>query len=289
MWQCRLQEHAHQPAEPERLIEARGRMKDSMGSKYTDAALTVARRMLHECDLIPHLHAGKTHSRSYFLLLELIAEFPVLQQCVDLPNLKSLHLKVGAGGFIDALLKCTPLADWHATSNTEVYEHIRNAKKNNGHSRLLHHSIAQEVGEPRLITVQNAHSEDIELALSILHPQGVLVLQCDNPTDNMVGLCCAAFEHVVVCKPRLIAPSSPDFIIVAHQRHVGTFIEYTAAQEELVRMELEGIQKAMCLATYLTQIDIKNNTDTQKLYFDHVVTNASRIEKAQRVLSAIMA
>jgi hypothetical protein len=264
-------------------------MKEDIGTKYTEAALTVARRMLHDYDLIPHLHAGKTHSRSYFLLLELLAEYPALRHIATTANVRTLHLDVGPGGFIDALLKSNLSADWHATSSTEVYEHIRNAKKNNGHSRLLHHSIAQEVGDARLITVQTASPENMALALQILHPQGVLVVQCEEPSSGLVGQCAAHFDHVMVCKPRLLAPSAPDFIIIAAQRRAttGATMEYTEAQEQLVCMELQGIQQARCLATYLTQIDIKNNTDTQKLYFDHVFTNAKRIEKVQLVLSAI--
>jgi hypothetical protein len=288
MWQCRLQEPARERTDPAVLLEARLRMKEQLGTKYTDAALTIARRMLHDYDLVSHLHSGKTHSRSYFLLLELIAEFPVLQQCLAGGSVRTLHMDVGAGGFIDALLKWAPAADWHATSTTDVYEHIRSAKKNNGHSRLLHHSIAQEVIEPRLVTVQNATVDSVALALQVLHPQGVLLLQCDDPLGNMVGVCCAAFQQVIVCKPRLIAPSAPDFVILAYQRQPGTLLEYTAAQEQLIQMELHGIKQAMSLAVYLTQIDIKTSTDTQKLYFDHVVTNTTRIEKVQRVLSAIM-
>jgi len=289
MWQRTLTPHATETdlVDPGVLITARAHMKEHTGSKYTEAALIVARRMLHDYDLVPHLQTGSTRSRAYFLLLELIAEFPILQQCLAAPHVRTLHLDVGPGGFIDAVLKKAPKADWHATSSTEVYEHIRNAKKNNGHARLLHHSIAHEVGEPQLITMQGS-LENLTLALQILHPQGILVAQCDNPYSEVVTVCAAKFQHVVVCKPRLLAPSAPDFIVLAwHPGPAAVPLQPMGVVDALARMELQGIQQAANLAFYLTQIDVKSYADTQTLYFDHIATNASRMEKVHRVLEQI--
>lgn len=296
MWQCSLHEplHGSLPTGDSlaALLSARENMKALTTTQYTEAALAVARRTLHEFDLVPHFHSGPAHSRSYFLLLELYHSFPEIAQCLKTSFVKTLHLDMGAGGFIDALLKLAPSADWHGTSSTEVYEHIRIAKKPNGHARLLHNSISQEVGDPMIITIQGSQIlSNLQIALDILHPQGILIIQCENPYMDIIPTCMSMFEHVYLCKPSMVAPSSSDFIIIASIRKSTPsspmLSSWLIAREILTQLEINGIARAIRLATYLTQMNIKTTTDTQKFYLDHIATNPSRMEKAQRILSKI--
>ena len=295
MWQCSL----HEPSNGSlpsgnsqaALLHTRQKMAELTGTQYTEAALSVARRTLHECDLVPHYHSGPAHSRSYFLLLEVYHGFPEIAQSLKPVGVKTLHLDMGAGGFVDAIIKIAPTADWHGTSSTEVYEHIRTAKKPNGHARLLHNSISQEVGDPMLITIQGSQiTTNLQFALEILHPNGILIIQCDNPYMDIIPTCMGLFDRVYLCKPSMVAPSSPDFVLIAsNRRSSGPMLlnSWLIAREILTKLEIDGIERSVRLATYLTQSDVKTTNDTQKFYLDHIATNPSRMEKAQRVLSKI--
>jgi 23S rRNA U2552 (ribose-2'-O)-methylase RlmE/FtsJ len=271
------------------LMEAREAFKKS--TQYTDSAIMVAQRVLHDYYLVPYMHAGAAHNRLFFTMLEIIHEFPYLQEILQSPHVRTLHLEMGPGGFVDAVMHKMPTVDWHATSSTEVYDHIRTAKKINGHSRLLHDNVAQEVSDSMLITIQGGNLEtDFSTAMDVLHPDGALVIVCDDPYSNLIATIMGMFEYVYMCKPVTIAPSSPEFVLVAFRRQSKTPIldAWYSARAELSRSEIAGLRKCMQLATYLTQIDIKSSADTQKFYLDHVAGHPGRMEKAQRVLSSIL-
>jgi hypothetical protein len=292
MWQCDLRQSlpsANIEGMRERMDAHIGLMNANIGVQYTEESLHIAKRTLHDYDLIPHLHAGAAHGRIYFMFLEIIANFELLQHTLQAKNVRTLHMDVGAGGIIDAVLKYAPHADWHATSRSpDVYQHIRTAKKINGHARFLHDNIAQEVENAMLITCS---SSDLDHAISLLHENGVLLMFCDNVFDDSIGVVLNNFENVHMCKPLIMAPSAPGCIVIAHQKQRSNCIPnaWAHAARQLAEQEYIGRCKAMQLAMYLTNIDIKTTTATQKFYLDYVASSPSRMEKAQRVLNSISA
>lgn len=291
MWQGDLQNWVFQDAPACNINAARELLQKRVG----DPAVILARRALHPYDLVPSVYAGHgvAHNRAFFLLWEIIATFPYVRKCLQQPLVRTMHFEMSPGGFVDAVLKIAPTADWHGTSSSgEVYEHIRTAKKINGHARLLHDSVLQEVGQAMFITVQGSNAKhDVSVALNLLHPEGALVVVCADPTAPEIRDCLGEFAHVIICKPQTVLPSSSECVLVAFQRkklpETPGLAAWGQAMNILHNMEKTAITESLQLATFLTQIDVKNNADTQKFYLDHLATNSSRIEKSQRLINFI--
>lgn len=293
MWQGDLQNWVFTTA-PLGTDEAVKAAREALQKRASEPAVTLARRALHAYDLVPSVYEGQ-HSRAFFLLCEVVATFPYLRRCLATPQVRTLHFEMSPGGFVDAVLKLAPMADWHATSlSGEVYEHIRLAKKVNGHARLLHDSIVQEVGQAMFVTVQGGSAQDVTLALNVLHPDGVLVVVCSKPNAPEIQECLAEFEHVHLCKPRTMLPSTSECVLVAYRRvsqpvavSPSSLAAWGQAIDILQDHERTAVTESLHLATYLTQIDIKGHADTQKFYLEHLATNSSRIGKAQQLLNFI--
>lgn len=290
MWQGDLHNWSFQDASPCNIRTAR----EELLKRAAEPAVILARRALHQYDLVPSVYAGQgqVHSRAFFLLLEIVAAFPYLRQCLQQPHVRTVHFDMSPGAFVDAILKIAPTADWHATSvSGEVYEHIRTAKKINGHARLLHDSVAQEVVQAMFVTVQGPNAaQNVPLAISVLHPEGALVIVCNDPTVPEIRDCLAEFTHVHLCKPCTLLPSNSECVLVAYGRQNNiNFTPALAAWSQAINilhhLEYTAITECLQLATFLTQIDVKNSADTQKFYLEHLATNSSRLEKAQRLFN----
>jgi hypothetical protein len=118
------------------LDQARERFS-TVKQQCSTVTIDFARKCINPYELIGYAQSTP-RQRNFYAFLELITHVPSLRALVAG---RTLHIGEAPGNFIDALLHLQPQADWHAISlnpGVPFYEHLQQAKKTNGHSRVMY-------------------------------------------------------------------------------------------------------------------------------------------------------
>jgi 23S rRNA U2552 (ribose-2'-O)-methylase RlmE/FtsJ len=214
-----------------------------------------AQRAVHPYELVQHLDSREHMCpRSFYTLLEAAATYPeVAEAC----GAKTLHLCEAPGSFVDAALRLSGNgADWHACSlvgtGPQFRSHLMQAKKPNGHSRVILGEsgtgnllerdtalcVVYECGGAQLVTADGEAdavsssaltAAQLYTAFHALEPNGHLLLRLDTMTQEVslrfLTLLRAHFGAVELFKPATVPSHAPtlyavclDFGMAAAQR-----------------------------------------------------------------------
>lgn len=204
------------------------------------ATIEYARKCANPAELIQHMDAitPVKRSRSYYHLLELASVIPEIYRA---SHERTLHLCEAPGGFVDAVLMLSNnKADWHAVTIDvpglpKFYPHLAEAKKVNGHARVIYGEhgsgdvldprntacIVHEVGAGKAslvtadadITDGRILAAEMRIAALTLRKGGSFVLRIEHETPETrraAWTACALFETVKVYRLATTNPCDPE-------------------------------------------------------------------------------
>ena len=261
------------PPEPDSAVHAARKLVAEAEATATAAQRIVpphtfayALRAVDPLELVQHLdNIDGTAPRSVYTLLEVAERFPaVAQACAA----KTLHLCEAPGNFVNAAVRLSGGAvDWHACSlsraGSRFYPHLMQAKKPNGHSRVILGEtgtgdlldrdtalcVVYECGAGvRLVTADGGGGEalvaaQLFTAFHALAAGGHLLLRLgdlNDPTQrSFVGLLCQHFQAVHLFKPAT-TPPHVDTVYAVALGHRKTRERATATVAALERLAFGG-------------------------------------------------